>query len=160
MINIKPTCEADYQGILDVVASLPEWFAGDPVDRAIPIDIRFNDGFVAEHDGAVVGFVTIHVGEGRLNIGWLGVHRKLQRQGIGSRLLRAVEQVARTMGLRELATVTVGDGVDSPAFEATRSFYRSQGFSVFQRSTTDNPDCLEEIKIKKQIAQPSVPGDA
>jgi GNAT superfamily N-acetyltransferase len=160
MIRIRSTCEGDRQGILDLVASLPEWFAGDPSDRAIPIDIRFNDGFVAERDGTVVGFATIHVGDGRMNIGWLGVRRDLQRQGIGSRLLLAVEQAARTMGLRELATVTVGEGAGSPEFEAARRFYRSRGFIVYQRSTTDNPECPEEIKLKKQIAQPGVPSDA
>ena len=157
MIKIRCTCESDHQGILDLVASLPEWFAGDPLDRAIPTDIRFNDGFVAEHDGTIVGFATIHVGDGRLNIGWLGVHRELQRQGIGSRLLLAVEQAARTMGLCEIATVTVGEGAGSPEFEAARRFYRSHGFIVFQRSTTDNPECPEEIKLKKRIAGLGVP---
>jgi len=159
MIKIRTTCEGDHQGILDLVASLPEWFAGDPADRSIPIDIRFNDGFVAEYNGSIVGFATIHVGDGRLNIGWLGVRRELQRQGIGSRLLLAVEGAARTMGLCEIATVTVGEGAGSPEFEAARRFYRSRGFTVFQRSTTDNPECREEIKLKKQIAEPNVPGD-
>ena len=160
MIKIRTTCEGDHEGIRDLVASLPEWFAGDPMDRAIPIDIRFNDGFVAEHNGTIVGSATMHVGDGRLNIGWLGVHRQWQRQGIGSRLLFAVEQAARTMGLQELATVTVGQGADSPEFEAARRFYRSHGFTVFQRSTTDNPECREEIKLKKRIGQPGAPGDA
>jgi GNAT superfamily N-acetyltransferase len=159
MIKIRSACDGDHQGILDLVASLPEWFAGDPTDRAIPIDIRFNDCFVAEHDGTIVGFATIHVGDGRLNIGWMGVQRDLQRQGIGSRLLGAVEQAARSMGLREIATVTVGEGADCPAFEATRSFYISHGFTVFQSSTTDNPECPEEIKLKKQVARSGVPGD-
>jgi GNAT superfamily N-acetyltransferase len=107
---------------------------------------------VAERQGKVVGFITLYVAEGRLNIGWLGVRRDLHRQGIGRLLLDKAEEVARSLGIRELATYTLGDGVHYEPYERTRQFYFANGFQVYQRSQTDNPGCPEEIKISKMIA--------
>ncbi len=160
MITIRPTHANDCPAILDVAESLPEWFDEDARLRAIPIDIKHNDGFVAVSKGDIVGFITVHVGDGRLHIGWLGVRSDCRRQGIGRRLLLAAERTARDMGVTELATVTLGEGVDYPPYKATRAFYRKHGFVVFQRNKTDNPNCPEEIKLLKKIAQQTDGGDA
>jgi hypothetical protein len=53
----------------------------------------------------------------------------------------------------EIATYTLGDGVDYKPYEAAREFYFRRGFTVYQRSKTDNPGCPEEIKIRKRIAR-------
>ncbi|GAG39924.1 unnamed protein product, partial [marine sediment metagenome] len=115
---------------------------------------------VALSEGQTVGFITLLVVEGRLNIGWLGVRPECQRKGIGTQLLVCAEEFGRQHGLTEIATYTLGDGVAYKPYEATRQFYFRRGFTIYQRSTTDNPSCPEEIKIKKHIAQPGVPGDA
>ena len=160
MITIRPTHANDCPAILDVVESLPEWFDEDARLRAIPTDIKHNDGFVAVSRGDIAGFITLNVADGRLHIGWLGVRRDCRRQGIGSRLLLAAEGTARAMGVTELATVTLGEGVDCPPYEGTRAFYRKHGFVVFQRNKTDNPNCPEEIKLLKRVAQQTGGGDA
>jgi GNAT superfamily N-acetyltransferase len=154
MITTRPMEDRDHPGVLAVAEALPEWFDRDARGRAIPADIRHQDGFVALSQGTIVGFVTLFVAEGRLNIGWLGVEPKHQRAGIGSRLLADAEEYGRRCGLTELATYTLGDGVDYKPYDATRAFYFSRGFTVHQRSTTDNPGCPEEIRIRKPIPQP------
>jgi GNAT superfamily N-acetyltransferase len=106
-------------------------------------------------DGAVAGFITLYVAEGRLNIGWLGVRPAFQRKGLGQALLRKAEELARHLGLEELATHTLGDGVNYPPYEQTRRFYYRNGFSVYQRSRTDNPSCPEEIRIRKRVNPPA-----
>jgi GNAT superfamily N-acetyltransferase len=160
MIETRPIQEPDHPCILAVAEALPEWFDADARGRAIPADLRHQDGFVALSKGEIVGFITLFFAEGRLNIGWLGVRPDCQKNGIGSRLLGCAEEFARQHGLTEIATYTLGDGVDYKPYEATRLFYFSRGFTIYQRCTTDNPGCPEEIRIKKDIAQPSVPGDA
>ena len=50
-----------------------------------------------------------------------------------------------------IATVTLGESVDYPPYEATRAFYKKHGFAVYQRNQTDNPNCPEELKLKKVI---------
>lgn len=141
-----------HAGVLQVAEALPEWFDQDARTRGIPVDIRHQHGFVAVADGQVVGFITLFVAEGRLNIGWLGVGRECHGQGIGTRLLEAAEAYAQEHGLAEIATWTLGDGVDYKPYESTRAFYFRRGFVIYQRSQTDNPGCPEEIRIKKAVA--------
>lgn len=137
-----------------MVESLPEWFDETARSRSIPIDIQHQDGFVAVFRGQVTGFVTFYVAEGRLHIGWLGVHVDHQRRGIGTKLVAAANSKARDLGIAELATYTLGDCVDYAPYELTRRFYRKCGFRVYKRSRSDNPGCPEEIWLSKHIDGP------
>jgi GNAT superfamily N-acetyltransferase len=150
-VSVRPLSESDYANVDEIIAGLPEWFDERARTTSIPIDIRHQRGFVAEHLGKVVGFITLYVAEGKLNIGWLGVQHDLHRQGIGRLLLDKAAEVARHLGVRELATYTLGDGVDYEPYERARQFYFANGFQIYQRSQTDNDGCPEEIKISKVI---------
>lgn len=123
LIQILPLEEQYHSGILAVVEDLPEWFDETAKAKSIPIDIRHQEGFVAVSEQKVVGFLTLYMTEGRLHIGWLGVAREFHRQGIGTRLLAAVEMKARELGIDELATYTLGDSVDYEPYDLTRNFY-------------------------------------
>jgi len=157
MISVRPIEERDHAACVAVVKTLTGWFTDDAQERAVPTDLRYQRGFLAESDGRVLGFITLFVAEGRLNIGWLAVHRDYHRQGIGGRLVARAEEAAAEMGLTELATCTLGDSVRYEPYEQTRAFYFKHGFRVYQRNKTDNPECPEEIRIKKTVAQPSAP---
>ena len=102
MIDIRSIQEDDHAEILAVAEALSEWFDEDARGRAMPADLRHQEGFVALADGRVVGFITTFVAEGRLNIGWLGVRPDCQRKGIGSQLLARAEELARQKGLTEI----------------------------------------------------------
>lgn len=143
--------ERHHSGILAVAQDLPEWFDESARENSIPIDIRYQEGFVAVSAQRVVGFVTLYVAEGRLHIGWLGVAREFHRQGIGTRLLAAAEMKARELKIDELTTYTLGDSVDYEPYNLTRNFYWKRGFSVYKRSKTDNSGCPEEIWISKRV---------
>jgi len=151
MVTIRKLTSTDRDAVVEVAQALPEWFDEDARTRAIPVDLRFQDGFVAEEDGRILGFITLYVAEGRMNIGWMGVLPGWQGQGIGKRLIDAAESFCRERGIPEMATYTLGDSVDYAPYAATRAFYLAQGFTIYQRSQTDNPGCPEEIKIKKEI---------
>jgi predicted N-acetyltransferase YhbS len=148
---IRETTRDDYAGVVQIAESLPEWFDQTARSHSIPIDIQHQGGFVAIQDGHVVGFVTLFVADGRLQIGWLGVGMGFQRKGIGKALLRRAEERALELGLAEVATYTLGDSVDYPPYEQTRMFYFQNGFEVYQRNQTDNPGCPEEIRIRKRV---------
>ena len=150
---IREMIPADHQKVIEMLGGLDDWFDSDARARAIPIDLRFQDGFVAAAGDQIVGFITLFVMEGRVNIGWMGVHPDHHRQGIGGRLLNAAEGYCRERGIDELATYTLGDSVDYLPYEATRAFYFAHGFSVYQRAQTDNPGCPEEIRIKKCVVE-------
>jgi GNAT superfamily N-acetyltransferase len=150
---IRRLTSEDHAAAVAIAEALPEWFDATARRLSIPTDLKHQDGFVAWHDDTAVGFITLYVAEGRLNIGWLGVRKEHQRRGIGQALLRKAEDRARDLGIREIATCTLGDGVDYPPYEQTRGFYFGNGFRVYQRSKTDNPGCPEEIRIKKEVDQ-------
>jgi len=152
MVEIRALKVKDHAGVLAVAEALPEWFDADARGRAIPVDLCHQQGFVALFDEKVIGFITLYVSEGRLNISWLGVEPSHWRSGIGSELIARAERYATELGLTEIATCTLGEGVDYRPYEATRKFYLVNGFTVYQRSQTDNRSCPEEIKIKKRIA--------
>ena len=151
LIQIQPLEGEHYSGILAIAEGLPEWFDETARSKSIPTDIRHQEGFVAVSEQRVVGFVTLYVAEGQLHIGWLGVDKAFQRQGIGSQLIAAAEMRARDIGIDELATYTLGDSVEYQPYEETRCFYWKCGFSVYERAQTDNPGCPEEIWISKPI---------
>ncbi|MDW7760667.1 MAG: GNAT family N-acetyltransferase [Acidobacteriota bacterium] len=127
MIETRLIKQRDHHAILAISESLASWFDVDARDRAIPVDLRHQKGFVALLNGVIVGFITLYVAEGRLNIGWMGVRPDTQRQGIGRRLLSCAEDFAREQGIKEVATYTLGAGVNYEPYEATRNFYFKNG---------------------------------
>ena len=160
MIEVRELTSDDREAVQAIADGLPEWFDETARHRSIPIDIRYQKGFVATDHGTIVGFITLYVAEGRLNIGWLGVRRDFHRKGVGKALLAKAEDVARQMEIGEIATYTLGDNVDYAPYEQTRDFYFKNGYKVYQRNKTDNPGCPEEIRISKRIAQADARADA
>ena len=157
MRQLKPD---DHRAVIEIAEALPEWFDEVARKKSIPIDLRHQDSFVAVDAGIVVGFITLYVSQGRLNIGWIGVRKDDQRQGIGQALLHKAEDRAKELGLSELATCTLGNSVDYSPYEQTRNFYFKNGFEIYQRSKTDDPSCPEEIRIRKELAQPDASAEA
>jgi len=149
--NIRRFTLEDQDQVLQISELLPEWFDIDARTRAIPIDIRFQEVLLVEENGQILGFIALYIAEGRVNIGWLGVHPDHHRQGIGGLLIKAAENYCRSVGIEELATYTLGDSVDYPPYNVTRAFYHKYGFRLYQRSQTDNPGCPEEIRLKKWV---------
>ena len=149
--KIIQMAEEHLEQVLQLIEALPDWFDIDARTRAMPIDLLFQEVFVAEDEGRIVGFITLYIAEGRVNIGWLGVHPEDQRKGIGSQLIKAAEDFSRQMEIDELAVYTLGDSVDYEPYESTRAFYLKHGFTIYQRTQTDNPGCPEEIKLKKYV---------
>lgn len=152
MITIRPLTRDDREAVVRISEDLPEWFDEHARQVAIPIDAAHQSGFLALEEGRAVGFVSYFVADGKLSICWLGVKKERQRKGIGKALLLELESMARELGISEIATYTLGEGVDYPPYEQTRSFYFKFGFRVYQRSITDNPSCPEEIRISKRIS--------
>ena len=149
--KIIPMVEEHLEQVLQIIGALPDWFDMDARTRAMPIDLLFQEVFVAADGGQIVGFITLYIAEGRVNIGWLGVHPDYQRKGIGGQLIKTAEDYCRQKGIDELAVYTLGDSVDYEPYESTRAFYLKHSFSIYQRSQTDNPGCPEEIKLKKYV---------
>lgn len=150
-ITIKMLTPEYLDDVMAIAKALPAWFDADARIRAMPVDIRYQDGFVADIGGEIVGFISFYISEGRVNIGWLGVRPAYHRQGIGAELVKAAGSYCQLKGIQELSVMTLGESVDYEPYETTRAFYHKMGFRVYLRAQTDNPGCPEEIRLKKII---------
>ncbi len=124
------------------------WRDPDAVHRAVTAWVRDSLGacdaddravFVAEHDGGVVGVVTVgrrrhFTGEVDAYVGELVVAEHAQRRGVGTLLMREVERWAVRHGYPH---VTLETGA---ANDAARSFYRSRGYRE------------EEVRLTRPLA--------
>ena len=95
-----------------------------------PKDVYFRDWqtvcssrytYIAEEDGKIIGFGEL---EPNGHIDCLYVHYQRQRQGVGSKIYRAIETQARELNLIRLFT---------EASITAKAFFISQGFKVIQQ---------------------------
>lgn len=70
-----------------------------------------------------------------IRLGWTGIRRRFERQGLGKALLSKMQERARTLGYRELVVHTEGD------HENAIRFYESAGFEKLGLGST-LPACL------------------
>ena len=153
---LQPT---DHEAVIALMAALPEWFTPEAVEH-FRIDLRYHRGFVAVDEGDfseiatrnIVGFVTYFVYDGVGILSWISVARDQHHQGWGTQLLNAAEQALRAEGIPVMQVFTLGDSVDYEPYESTRAFYSRHGFKEYRRIKTDNPDCPEELYLRKLIA--------
>lgn len=142
--------------MLDVARTLAPWF--QPLDQmTLAIDLRHHQGFVAEEEGDLLGFLTFHPLNARAaELSWLGVRADQQGRGVGQRLLRTLEHHLRSQGVRSLEVSTVPADHD-PAFTATNAFYRRQGFHVRQRDEHFYAQGRPRILLRKRLRPPARP---
>jgi GNAT superfamily N-acetyltransferase len=154
-VQIRPAVPDDIPAILSLARGLDAWFDEHARTVAIPTDVRHQTTFVAIERDELIGFITLYVAEGRLNIGWIGVREDWHRRGAGTALVARAVQWARDLGIDTLAVATLGDSVDYEPYERTRRFYFKNGFRVTRRSRTDNPSCPEMMELSKTISPQS-----
>ncbi len=119
---------SDVPPILAVARSLDKWFNAEGL-RRIAAELTSPQGLVAIQAGRLVGFVMWRPADvGIAELTWMGVAEDVQRRGIGTALLAALEVGLRSAGFRILEVSTVADRVDYEPYARTRRFYRARGF--------------------------------
>ena len=145
----------DHQKVSSMVQQLPDWFNKE-ARRNIKIDLEFHQGFIAEDTaGEAIGFLTFYVYEAVGVIGWLGVLSDKHRTGVGTELLTAFEDEMKKNGIHLIQVYTLSDSVDYPPYEGTRKFYFKNKFIEYRRVQTTNPECPEELYLRKKLDQRS-----
>ena len=98
LLELNLACSDMYYAVGFDGAEVPRRLANDFVSLA-----RGNSVRVAEADHEVAGFVARHdEAPGVAYLNELAVHPRFQRFGIGSKLLEAVRDEARSLGLEEV----------------------------------------------------------
>jgi ribosomal protein S18 acetylase RimI-like enzyme len=112
-----------------IIRGLPGWFGLEEGIAEARGYLETQDGFVAEEDGEVVGFLTCASDlPESAEITWMAVASGAHRRGVGRALTEAVVAKARAEGRELLLVKTLAESEPSPEYAATRAFYRSMGF--------------------------------
>jgi ribosomal protein S18 acetylase RimI-like enzyme len=126
---IRPLSRDDADRCEAIIRGLPDWFGLEEGIVQARAYLESQNGFVAEEDGEVLGFLT-YASElpESAEITWMAVAAGVHRRGIGRALTKALVVKARTDGRQLLLVKTLADSHPSPEYAVTRAFYRSMGF--------------------------------
>lgn len=130
---IRPSQPDDVAGILEL-AVVSGLFPVDGTDELVAVLTSCLTGengpdhlWLTDDEGGPVGvayFAPERMTDGTWNLYMLAVHPDHQRQGRGSALVRHIERLLATRGVRQLLIET--SGLES--FERTRDFYLALGY--------------------------------
>ncbi len=113
MVTIRRAVEADAAEIEHIFSSsirdlakdhynalqIESWAGGFSIEQALE-RVRSGGTYVAEFDGAIAGFATIHLESGDVEMVY--VSPEYAHRGIGGALMRFVEELARGAGVERL----------------------------------------------------------
>ena len=131
MTLIRPAVEHDERSVYDLITSL----MGFPLDREAFHDVFVRNlhcesvlYYVAESDGAIVGFGSLHIEPQLHHVGLAGeiqelvVHETVRSKGIGAELVSRLEQEAEKRGCVAIEVTTRKRWIDA------QRFYKRMGF--------------------------------
>ena len=111
------------------VPELAAWFGDEAGIRDCAAAVRVQRGFVAEEDGAVVGFCTVELRDpGSAEITWMAVRADRRNLGVGTALVEARVERLAAEGVRRLLVKTLSERDPYPPYGETRRFYSRRGF--------------------------------
>ena len=136
---------------LDIMNALPEWFS-PPEDIVNKSVIHRKYPFIAAYDDdTAVGFAMLKIHNiYTADIYNLGVLKEYHRMGIGHQLIMACVQYCVKNDYKFLTVKTLDESAVYEPYNATRVFYKKEGFYPLEVFTTfwdeENP-CLFMIKV-------------
>ncbi len=118
-----------------------------------PNQVRGEEVFVAEIDGRVVGCVTVEDRAQERELVNIDVPRELQGRGIGSRLVRFVEEQARRGGKRAVTLGTSRNAAGVPW--KSLPWWEARGYTVTHEEENDWTRSIgigvREIRMRKEL---------
>ena len=133
-----------------LLATVPEWFGIDSANEEYINAARTKETWtVTDSRGTVIGVTLIdrhfpHVAEIYLIV----VDRAYHGRGVGSAMVRAIENDGRERGVRLLEVKTLGASHPDAGYARTRHFYETMGFLPLEETDMwgeDSP-CLFMVK--------------
>lgn len=113
--------------VSQILEDLPEWFGIEEATRAYVESAKKNDAWAAFVNNEAIGFITLSATSvDCAEIVCMGVAKKFQGQGVGSKLLGVVEScLVGKYSLLQVKTVAQGY---YECYDATNRFYRRNDF--------------------------------
>ncbi|MET0334823.1 MAG: GNAT family N-acetyltransferase [Rhizobacter sp.] len=104
---------------------------------------------VARRGTDMLGFAVMHYGDEEAHVQLLATQPRCRRQGVGSALLRWLEDTARVAGIRTIKLETRSGNAGA------RNFYHHHGFVEFDRRSGYYQGVEDAVRYLKQLGLPS-----
>lgn len=138
------------EDVARLLTTVPEWFAQPESNEEYIEAARSKETWtVRNSEGVVVGVTLIdrhfpHVAEVHLTV----VDRSVHGTGVGTAMLRAVEDDAVRREVRLLQVKTLGASHPDPGYARTRHFYERWGFLPLEETALwgEGTPCLIMVK--------------
>lgn len=145
--------EKDREAVLDIAKKLTKWFDNDAINRTIPADLKFHKIIIAEIDDVIVGFLSFSTYEGNVFISWLGVKEDIQGKGIGTKLIKYLEDELKKMGIDKIKAETLSEKIEYEPYIKTRAFYEKMGFQKGEtkKITSADGEKIELVTYNKDL---------
>lgn len=137
-----------------ILTQLPEWFGIPESTEEYCTTCRTLTFLVASNNGITIGFIaTRENSQHTVELYVLGVLSQYHRSGVGTNLLKLVENTYRAKKYRFLEVKTLDQTRTSLAYDRTRKFYEKCGFfpleTMLELWGKENP-CLIMVKCIEQ----------
>lgn len=119
MVNIQPLNETFKPWAHDLIDR--EWGPPGIVTRGKLHDTGGLSGFVAIENNEPIGLITYYIEENECEI--VSLNSLKEKRGIGSALIEAVTQAAKTRGFRRVWVITTNDNTSALRFYQRRGFH-------------------------------------
>ena len=149
-LKIREGTTSDHKTVIQITKSLDDWFNEDGV-KYIKQDLEFEKLIIVDSDSGPIGFLSYFLYEGIGYLGWIGVYEQHHGTRAGELLFFEFERIMKEHEIETLQVKTLGESVDYPHYDRSRSFYRKVGFEKHRSEFTDNPECPEELILRKRI---------
>ena len=149
-VPVRRLVRSDVPACAAVLASLPDWFGIEDVNRGYVESLDRLPAFVAVDGDRVVGFLALEThAPGSVEITVMGVDPSHHRQGAGRALIEAALAWCRDEHVRWLHVKTRGPSTYDEGYERTRRFYSAMGFDVLYESLTEwGPDDAALVMVR------------
>ncbi len=154
---VRPTTRADVEALANIVERGGVFNAEEAETVRDLLDYYFRKAeqdeylfLTAEHDGRVLGFACygrIALTRRNYELNWIAADRNSLRSGVGSALLRAVENLSRERGGRYLNLETSASEPYAPA----QAFYVRHGYTVVARIPDYYADGDDMLMYRKAL---------
>ena len=149
-LKVREGTTSDIVKVLQIAKSLDDWFNKDGI-KYIKQDFEFEKLIMVDVDLEPIGFLSYFIYEGIGYLGWIGVYERHHGTGAGEMLFFEFERIMKERDINILQVKTLGESVEYPLYDRSRNFYRKVGFKKHRSEFTDNPECPEELILRKRL---------
>jgi GNAT superfamily N-acetyltransferase len=118
VVNIQPITEPDRAWVRQF--AIAHWGANIVIGHGVTYELDKQSGFIATKNGERVGLITYYVERRECEI--VSIDSLHEGQGIGTKLIEAVKQVALQAGCTRLWLITTNDNLHALRFYQKRGF--------------------------------------